>query len=193
MKTKILYILLFALPITSQARLAITADFSYIISDSNTEIRINDDGSYESLSTVSFKVLKDEAKAHLSLYKIQFDSSEEEINVVDAYVENGNGKIPVDKSNIQKSAIAAKVGGIINAAEIAIPYSQVRLESKVYFKIHTKKKKGPFNNYFSDHMYWGNQLPIFRTCHQHRSRKPDGKSALPDHHRPVRLIGYLYF
>lgn len=159
MKTKILLLILFILPLTSQARLAMQADFAFIISNSNTEIIVNDDGSYESLSTINFKVLKEEAKAQLSLYKFQFDPSVEEMSVIEAYVENGNEKVLVNKANIQKSAIAAKKGGIVNSTEIAIPYSQIKVGSNVYVKILVKSKKGPFGKYFSQHIYWGDQLP----------------------------------
>lgn len=159
MKTKILLAILFIFPSTSQARLAMVADFPFIISDSNTEIIINDDGSYEALSTLSFKVFREEAKAQLSLYKLQFDSSEKEMSIIEAYVENGNEKILVDKANIQKSAIAAKSGGIVNNTEIAIPFSQIKLSSIVSMKIHSKHKKGPFGKYFFENIYWGDKLP----------------------------------
>lgn len=159
MKTKILLAILFSIPLTTQARLAMLPDFSFIISDSNTEIVVNDDGSYETLSTINFKVLREEAKAQLSLYKFQFDPLIEDMNVLEAYVENENEKILVDKMNIQKSAIAAKKGGIVNSTEIAIPFSQIKVASNVYMKIRIKSKKGPFGKYFSQNIYWGDQLP----------------------------------
>lgn len=157
MKTKIFIILLLLSPLISNARLATEEDFSYIVQNTQTEIIINQDGSYETNETMTYKVLKDAAKDQLSLYKIQFDPSTEDVSIVEAYVENGSAKIIVDKSNIHNSSIAAKGLGLVSVSEIAIAFSQIKPGSLVYIKCKVKNKIGVFGKYFTHNITYGSR------------------------------------
>jgi tetratricopeptide (TPR) repeat protein len=158
---KINYLLTLLLMLTSftlEARLARQEDFPFIVEDARSEITINKDGSFEEIGLVIYKVIKDEARDSLNPYKMEFDPGANDVQILDAYIENESAKITVNKSNIQISNSAAKKGGIVNSSEIAIPFSQIKTGSKVVIKYKQTQRPGAFGKYFSNNYNFGNKI-----------------------------------
>lgn len=145
---KIVVLTLLTLPLISHAREGVSTDFPFYVENAEMNIVVEKDGSYQDIATESFKITKEEAKSFFSPFKMSFDPTSEEVTVLDAYVINEGQKIQVDKNNIHTSNSAARKDGLVDSTELAIPFSQVKIGSTVYFKILTKTKAGPFGDYF---------------------------------------------
>lgn len=156
---KLLIVSILSLPLMLYAREGIRQDFSFIVENAQNDITIAKDGSFETVTIEKFKILKEEAKTYFTPFKMAFDPAEEDINIVEAYVINDGVKIEVDKSNIHKSNSAARKDGLVDRSELAIPYSQIKVGSVIYFKSISKQKPGPFADYFNFKNNYGDSIP----------------------------------
>ncbi len=159
MKIKLLLLLVISsYSITSHSRMAREEDFSYIVESTHSDVILNNDGS--SLYTISwdYKITKEKGVQDLAVYKISFDPSTEEVTVLSAQVDNGGQIHKVNNSNIQKSTVAAKDQGLVNINEIAVPFSQLKVGSKVNVKYKILLKPGAFGKFYSGFFSYGENL-----------------------------------
>jgi predicted transglutaminase-like cysteine proteinase len=131
------FVLVF-LSIDSNARWATLQDSSIRIIESNANITVNKDYTYESTIEFLDEILKEQGRQYYSKYTFQYDIKREKIDILEAYTIFENKKYIVGESEIENKPLASEANALAEYGQISIAFPKVVVGAKIYLKYRKK-------------------------------------------------------
>lgn len=138
MKTCFVLLAFVSFPITLFAQMATLSPIQIV--DNNAYITIAKDGTYVMDTDFVMWPTTDEGVTQLSLYRIQYKPSREKVDILEAYLDSGKGKVIVDLKTIKDQEIADSNPGLSGNRQITVPFDGVNKFSRVYLKMRKTVK-----------------------------------------------------
>lgn len=155
-------------------------DASSQIAEQYTEITVRPDGTFEEVTSNTFKALTDRGRLELALMQVHYQPAKEKVEIIDAELISNGRSFPVPRQKIFEKSISASKVGITNVKEITIPFEGVRINSLVKYRYRRTFLRPTIPGYFQAGFVYGMGKPELNSTVKIRSAVPlDFQAADP--------------
>ncbi|MCK6599147.1 MAG: DUF3857 domain-containing protein [Bdellovibrionaceae bacterium] len=147
-KITVFMIILFLI-FNSHGRLQEPSEASHEFTLSNFYFKISKDATYKYIEEREFKILNESGRRDYGMIKINYSPNTTKIKVLEAYSITDEVKTNVPDSMIEDKAIASSGYGFDENFQLTINFPNVKVGSKLYYKISVDKHTLPLKNFFS--------------------------------------------
>lgn len=122
----------------------------------NEEIQLNEDTTYTNIVDVEMKILNETARTTYGSIRLNYSPKNEKFKILEAESTFENITIKVKASDIVDTAVNATENGFDENRQIVVPFSDVKVNSVLHYKLERKVHKPAIDHHFSDLYYIGN-------------------------------------
>ncbi|MDB5037491.1 MAG: hypothetical protein JWQ35_1019 [Bacteriovoracaceae bacterium] len=157
--SKRLFLLLFISELlnvrTADARWASKDDLGSMVTKYYQTYKIKKDGTYSRIAEEEVEILREDARMSEGLVRIKYKPDSETFKILEAYTKNGDKKEKVESDSIEDKPLASDGEGFDQTNQITIVFPDVRLGSKIYYKILREYKTVQIPGFFSEYFFLG--------------------------------------
>jgi hypothetical protein len=121
----------------------------------NSDIKINEDGTYEQTTEVQITLLRESARNLATKFPIPYNSDNTSVDIIEAKTIFKGKEYPVDKNMIEDKSIGNNRPGFDEYKQIAISFPYSEVGAKIYVKYKEQIKIPTLDNVFFDNYYFG--------------------------------------
>lgn len=134
----LIFILLFAG--TTEARWLTVQEAGSVLENFHIEYEVFKDGTWNQLWDYTVRVQSEDAKTSAGIFNIEYNAFTDQVEVLEAYTQNGNKKIPVPLTAIEdRDKGESRDYDVLKVRSIVFPH--VQIGSKVHVKYRVKTTK----------------------------------------------------
>lgn len=134
-------------------------DAIYQIIYSKAEIEIDKTGLSTSTTSYEMKALNEAGRSHLVMQKVPFNPDSSKLEVIKASSITDNVEVAVDLSTIKIRPTHADNGGVSNTQDVIIPFTNIKVGSRIKYTIKEKSTRVLVPGLFSMKFVFGVNAP----------------------------------
>ncbi|MDN5248069.1 MAG: DUF3857 domain-containing protein [Wolbachia endosymbiont of Tyrophagus putrescentiae] len=147
-------LLIFFASSLAEARWSEYQDASVEVKLSNTNVDINQDGTYEVVKELRVKILKEEGRSKFSLYNFTYNENSSEFAILEAKTIFNGKEYIITQDMIEDKPLASLGNGFDQLRQVIIPFPKIEVGSEVYFKYRYIEKKVPVDNFYGNNIFY---------------------------------------
>jgi hypothetical protein len=136
----------FAIPLlifltqAAQARWMKLEEAGSVVENYTIEYNVAKNGSWTQTTDYTVRVLAEDAKTSASLFAIDYNAYTDKVEIVEAYTQNGDKKIPVDPAAIEdRDKGESKDYDALKTRSVVFPQVQIGSRLRIRFTVNTQK------------------------------------------------------
>lgn len=144
-----IFLLILFVSLPAHARWAEEKEAGYSIESEKIQYRVEKSGRYTVEVERITRILKDNERTNMGLFRTTFDAHASEFELLDAYTQNGDKKLRVLPEHIEIKPLASSGPGFDEQRQVTIGFREVNVGSLVYCRYRRKIKKPSIPNFFA--------------------------------------------
>ncbi len=150
-----LILLVFVINSTAQARWSSYEDAPVEIKLYSHNINVNQDGTFESITEMHAKILKESGRDAFSQHRLTYNENSSAISILEAKTIYNGQEYIVTKDMIEDKPLAFFGKGFDQLRQITISFPKAELGAEIYLKYKHVETKVPVDNFYSTNLFYG--------------------------------------
>lgn len=150
-----LLLIILSFSIQAQARFATLEDASLETSVDNVDIKINADGTNETIVESRIKILKEQGRSWAANYTILYTEDNAKVKIIEAKTIYNGAEYKLTPDMIEDKPLASSHQGFDQHRQILLSFPKAEIGAEIYLKYSRKENKTMLDNFYSDRWTYG--------------------------------------